>query len=86
MYIDDYLVDNEESTINNIDEVLDLNEALEKLDAKYKTVIILKYFEDMTLESISKMLKLPLSTIKTHLYRALEKLKMDLKEGKDIEL
>lgn len=65
----------------NAEEIMDLHEALNKLDTKYKTIVILKYFEDLTLKDISDMLKLPLSTVKTHLYRGLEKLKIDLREA-----
>jgi RNA polymerase sigma-70 factor (ECF subfamily) len=67
---------------SNTEEVIDLHEALKNLDTKYKTIVTLKYFEDLTLKDISDILKLPLSTVKSHLYRGLEKLKVDLKEAK----
>ena len=66
---------------SNTEEIMDLHESLKKLDMKYKTIILLKYFEDLTLKDISDILKLPLSTVKTQLYRGLEKLKIDLKEA-----
>ncbi|MBU3145480.1 sigma-70 family RNA polymerase sigma factor [Clostridium sp. CF012] len=66
---------------NNKEEIMDLHESLKNLNTKYKTIIILKYFEDLTLKDISDILKLPLSTVKTQLYRGLEKLKIDLKEA-----
>ena len=66
---------------SNTEEIMDLHESLKKLDVKYKTIILLKYFEDLTLKDISDILKLPLSTVKTQLYRGLEKLKIDLKEA-----
>ena len=78
----------EESNIKDIgtdsadrEEIMDLKRELQKLDVKYKTVIILKYFEDMTLNEISQVLDLPINTVKTQLYRALEKLKINLKEA-----
>ena len=67
---------------NNTEEIMDLHESLKSLDAKYKTIVILKYFEDLTLKDISDILKLPLGTVKSQLYRGLEKLKIDLKEAK----
>jgi RNA polymerase sigma-70 factor (ECF subfamily) len=66
---------------SNTEEIMDLYESLKNLDAKYKTIVILKYFEDLTLKDISDILKLPLSTVKSQLYRGLEKLKIDLKEA-----
>ena len=66
---------------SNREEIMDLHQSLKSLDTKYKTILILKYFEDLTLKDISDILKLPLSTVKTQLYRGLEKLKIDLKEA-----
>lgn len=66
---------------SNTEEIMDLHESLKNLDSKYKTIVILKYFEDLTLKDISDILKLPLSTVKSQLYRGLEKLKIDLKEA-----
>ncbi|SKA76081.1 RNA polymerase, sigma subunit, SigV [Caloramator quimbayensis] len=67
------------------EEVIDLYNALSKLDAKYKTVVILKYFEDLTFQEISDILDLPVNTVKTQLYRALDIMKLELdKEGSRI--
>lgn len=54
---------------------LDLQEALDALDEKYRIVIILHYFEDFTLEQTAKTLGISCSTAKTRLYAGLEKLK-----------
>lgn len=67
---------------SNTEEIMDLHEALKNLDTKYKTIVILKYFEDLTLKDISNFLNLPLSTVKSQLYRGLKKLKIALKEDK----
>ncbi len=56
----------------------DLDKALDLLDIKYKSIIILKFYEDMTFKQISEVLKKPESTIKTNYYRALELLKGEL--------
>ena len=45
-----------------------------------KTVIILHYYEDLTLKQIAEITDTPLSTVKTRLYSALKKLKLILKE------
>lgn len=53
-----------------------------KLDIKYREVIVLKYYEDMTFEQIADILNENISTVKTRLYTALDKLKIALnKEG-----
>lgn len=57
-----------------------LEEALDKLNEKQKTVLILRYFEDMKLEDIASILDAPVSTIKSILYRALNEMKVNLKE------
>lgn len=60
-------------------EYIDLYDAIDELPPKLKTIIMLRYFEDMKLEEISEITKINLSTIKSRLYRALEKLKIDMK-------
>lgn len=63
------------------EEIIDLYSALKELDERSKTVVVLRYFEDMTLQDISNVLDLQLSTTKTILYRALDKLKIKLEEN-----
>ncbi|QDM44965.1 sigma-70 family RNA polymerase sigma factor [Paenibacillus thiaminolyticus] len=70
---------------SNREEMFDVRQAIERLDPKYKKVIILKFFEDMTLEDVAEILELPLSTVKSRLYRGLEKLKIDLEEVEGLE-
>lgn len=60
------------------DDKMDLWNALEKLSEKEKSIVVLRYFEDYKLEEISDTLEIPLSTAKSTLYRALEKLKIKL--------
>jgi RNA polymerase sigma-70 factor (ECF subfamily) len=59
----------------------DLETALEKLPHKYRTIVVLRYFEDMKLHEIAKVLDENTNTIKTRLYKSLELLRMDLQEG-----
>jgi RNA polymerase sigma-70 factor, ECF subfamily len=59
---------------------LDLYRALDKLDDKHKTVVILKYFQDLTLPEVAEILKCPVGTVKTYLHRALKTLRVELKE------
>lgn len=62
------------------EQIIDLKVAVDKLSGKYKTIVILKYFQDMTLVEIAKILQCPLGTVKTNLHKALGELRLDLKE------
>ncbi|NLP26169.1 MAG: sigma-70 family RNA polymerase sigma factor [Clostridiales bacterium] len=60
---------------------IDIRNALLKLPQKYKIVVHLFYFEEMTIKEISEALNIKESTIKTQLRRAREQLKVLLKGG-----
>lgn len=59
---------------------LSLHELIDTLKEDEKSVILLKYYDDRTLKEISEILDIPLGTAKSVLYRALDKLRQDLKE------
>ncbi|MDR0434528.1 MAG: RNA polymerase sigma factor [Gracilibacteraceae bacterium] len=67
------------------EESADLTRALETLGEKYKTVVLLRFFEELSLDEIAAVLKIPVSTVKTRLYRALEKLKINAEEVNGVE-
>ncbi|WP_017729226.1 sigma-70 family RNA polymerase sigma factor, partial [Halalkalibacterium ligniniphilum] len=46
-----------------------------ELPPKYRTAIILKYMEDLSLKEISDVLDLPVSTVKTRIHRGREALR-----------
>jgi RNA polymerase sigma-70 factor, ECF subfamily len=52
-----------------------VREQLEKLPAKYRSVLILRHLQEMTYEEIADILTIPFGTIKTHLFRARHLLK-----------
>lgn len=63
----------------------DLQKALDSLPDKYRTVVILKYFEDLKIDEIAEILNENTNTVKTRLYKSLEKLRIKLnvdEEGK----
>lgn len=64
---------------------LDLQRALEGLSIKYKTVVILRFFEDLKLEEIAEVLEENVSTIKTRLYKALQLLRIDMTEQEEMK-
>jgi RNA polymerase sigma-70 factor (ECF subfamily) len=47
----------------------------DQLAEPYKTVVILKYLHDLPNGQIAEILDTPVGTVKTHLHRALKKLK-----------
>jgi RNA polymerase sigma-70 factor (ECF subfamily) len=59
-------------------EKADVMELLSVLKPKDKTVIILRYFENLKLEQISTILGESPSTVKSRLYRAQEKLRVNM--------
>lgn len=57
---------------------LELREALDRLPMQEKTLIILRFYEDKSLSEIAEILQENLSTVKSRLYRTLEKLRREL--------
>lgn len=55
-------------------------DAVMQLPEQMKTIVLLHYYEDLTLKQIAEITDTPLSTVKTRLYSALKKLKLILKE------
>lgn len=56
---------------------------VEKLPLEMRTVIKLRFYEELSLKEISEVLKCPLSTVKTRLYTGLRKLRISL-EGVEV--
>ena len=85
IYIDEYYKIDEnisgtsESEFNMANNI-DLYTAIDKLNEKFKSIVILKYLEDMTISQISEVLDLPEGTVKVYLRRAIGLLKIELGE------
>ena len=62
----------------------DLLHALDRLDAREKTVVTLRYFEDLKLSDIVAVTGENLGTVNSLLYRSLKKLRVTLSEGESI--
>lgn len=58
-----------------------VSEALQTLQPKYQTIVILKYQQDLTLTEIATSLKMPIGTVKTYLNRALKELREYVEKG-----
>ncbi|MGL4346254.1 MAG: sigma factor-like helix-turn-helix DNA-binding protein, partial [Cellulosilyticaceae bacterium] len=60
---------------------LSLHASVEQLDIKLKTVIILRYFEDMKIEEIAYIVNSPKSTVKSRIRKGLGELERLLGEN-----
>lgn len=52
-----------------------IQKEIDKLPPKYRSAIILKYMEDLSLKEIGEILDLPISTVKTRIHRGREALR-----------
>ncbi|MEF9991754.1 MAG: RNA polymerase sigma factor [Romboutsia sp.] len=59
---------------------IDLQRALDGLPSDYRTIVMLRYFEDMKISDIAILLDENVNTIKTRLYKALKLLKIQIEE------
>lgn len=65
------------------DEYIDLYAALDKLAPEMKTVVVLRFFEDMKYEEIAEITSTNRNTIKSRLHRALKHLKLNMEVLED---
>ncbi|WP_301108558.1 RNA polymerase sigma factor [Sporosarcina sp.] len=63
---------------------MDLQDAIEQLPPKYKTLIILRFFEDLKMDEIATVTGQNVNTVKTRLYSALKVLRIEI--GEDFRL
>lgn len=66
-------------TVDNYED-FDLQKALDNLPDKYRIVVILRYFEDLKIDEIAEILNENTNTVKTRLYKSLEKLRIKLSD------
>lgn len=58
----------------------ELYELIQRLPQKYKEILLLFYYKDLTYEEISEILQIPEGTVRSRLSRAREKLKKMMNE------
>ena len=59
---------------------IDLHKALDGLPDSYRSIIILRFFEDLKIEEIAEILNENINTVKTRLYKSLEKLRIKMND------
>ena len=75
LYLEDSIGEIEDERQKIGEDRIDLLRALEHLNPKQRTVIMLHYFEDMKLDEIAAVTETNLSTVKSRLYKGLELMK-----------
>jgi len=55
-----------------------LTRAMDALDAKHRTVLVLRYFNDLSYEEVAKAVGIPLGTVKSRINHALKALRTKL--------
>lgn len=68
-----------EKEVENLELQGTIQEAILKLPEKYRSVIVLKYIEELQLQEIADILDLPLGTVKTRVHRGRETLRKYLR-------
>ncbi|MHB0857888.1 MAG: RNA polymerase sigma factor [Anaerolineae bacterium] len=58
----------------------DVHEALEKLPSDLKALVVLRYFQELSLQEVADVLGMNLNTVKTKLYRALRLLRVEVED------
>lgn len=82
--LSDEILSNLPSQVNpNMDESLQLLQAIQQLRETYRTVIILFYYYDYSIKVISSIMEIPESTVKTYLSRGKAELKKFYKDEED---
>lgn len=74
---EEFLLSNDIGVVDQYSDI-DLKRALEILPEKYRSIIILRFFEDLKLEEIAEILDENVNTVKTRLYKALQMLRISL--------
>lgn len=76
VYLDDHEMNKAMGTHEtSVDESIYIWQALNSLEEKHREVIILKYFNDLTIGEVAKVLEYPVGTVKTYLNKGLSKLR-----------
>lgn len=57
-----------------------LEHALDRLSARQRAVFMLRHYDDLSLEEIGQLLGLDVGTIKAHMFRAVSKLREELRD------
>ncbi|WP_082023224.1 sigma-70 family RNA polymerase sigma factor [Sporosarcina koreensis] len=74
--LDGYLPSTEDAQAD-----MDLRRALDALTAYEKSLLLLRFFEDLKIDEVAAVLGENVNTVKTKLYRTVKKLRIEIGEG-----
>ncbi|WP_313233335.1 sigma-70 family RNA polymerase sigma factor [Tissierella praeacuta] len=74
---EEFLLNNDIGAVDTYPNI-DLEKALEALPDNYRSIIVLRFFEDLKLEEIAEILDENINTVKTRLYNGLKKLRISM--------
>lgn len=76
---DEVLSSFDAGTFDNCEDI-DLQKALDNLPVQYRSVVVLRFFEDLKIEEIAAILDENVNTIKTRLYKSLKILRIQMND------
>lgn len=65
-------------------ENIDLQRALQDMPDHYRSILILRFFEDLKIEEIADVLNENINTIKSRLYRSLKMLRLEIQQDQEV--
>ncbi|HEY9060904.1 MAG TPA: sigma-70 family RNA polymerase sigma factor [Pseudobacteroides sp.] len=68
---------------NDKESWIDVKNSIEKLKPEFREVVYMRYFEDLSIKDISKVINCPEGTVKSRLYYAIQELKNDILGNKE---
>lgn len=78
IYIDSYTENQNDTYTSHNETIIDVKQAMNKLEKELKQIVILYYFNDLSIEEISNILEIPKGTVKSRLSRARQVLAKEL--------
>ncbi|MBE9917032.1 sigma-70 family RNA polymerase sigma factor [Paenibacillus donghaensis] len=79
-FVDDKTLELHSPADEDVYHDMDLEKALEELPHAFRTVIVLRYFEDLKINEIAEVMNENVSTVKTRLYQGLRKLRIKMSD------
>ncbi|MNH90429.1 RNA polymerase sigma factor SigV [compost metagenome] len=64
---------------------MDLEIAMDRMKPKYRHALMLKYYQDMTVPEIARILEKPEGTIKTWIHQGLKQLRGQMEQGGEMD-
>jgi RNA polymerase sigma-70 factor (ECF subfamily) len=77
----EYLEKLPDSSGQSVNEIAELDGYIKNLSDQQRTAVILRFFHDKSVDEIAEIMECSSNTVRTHLYRGIDKLKKTIKTG-----